>query len=51
MECRLDCKIGFIKLGEVNVLKTLPFYVEKEKINKNTRKKEEAESKKGYLCH
>lgn len=38
MECRVDCKSGFIKIGDVNDLKTLPFYIEKgKKLNKNTK--------------
>lgn len=36
MECRVDYKSGFIKIGDVNDLKTLPFYIEK---GKNTPKK------------
>ena len=48
MECRVDYKSGFIKIGDVNDLKTLPFYIEKEKFLK---KEKEKESKQGYLCH
>ena len=39
MECRVDCKSGFIKIGDVNDLKTLPFYIEKENFKKKKKKK------------